>query len=61
MPNGEEIVDVIMYHAGCPDGWCAAYIAQRKYPHAELIPMSYGKPIPFKQLIDSILGRDIRK
>lgn len=28
-------MDLIIFHASCPDGWTAAYIAKMKYPEAE--------------------------
>jgi oligoribonuclease NrnB/cAMP/cGMP phosphodiesterase (DHH superfamily) len=38
----EEIMDLILYHAQCPDGWTAAYVAKQKYPGAELVPLKHG-------------------
>jgi hypothetical protein len=35
-------MDLILYHNNCPDGWCAAYIAKKKYPKAELVPLNHG-------------------
>ena len=40
-----EHVDIVAYHGSCPDGWCAAFIAKKKYPNAELVPVSYGEPV----------------
>lgn len=37
---------VCFYHANCTDGAAAAAVIHRKYPHAELIPMNHGEPIP---------------
>lgn len=34
---------IVYYHGGCPDGWVAAYIVKKRYPDAELIPLSYGE------------------
>jgi uncharacterized protein len=36
------MMDVIIYHNNCPDGWCAAYICNKKYPEAELVPLNHG-------------------
>jgi hypothetical protein len=37
----------VLYHADCPDGFCAAYVAWRKLADtAEYIPVRYGDPIP---------------
>lgn len=49
-------MDFIIYHKDCPDGWCAAYIASKKYPEAELIPASYGtEPVDLEKL----RGKDV--
>lgn len=37
-----EVMDLILYHGNCPDGWCAAYICKLKYPEAELVPLNHG-------------------
>lgn len=42
-------MDVIVYHAGCPDGFCAAYVAQGLYRNAELLPMSHGQNVRMEQ------------
>jgi oligoribonuclease NrnB/cAMP/cGMP phosphodiesterase (DHH superfamily) len=39
-------VDLIVYHGGCPDGWCAAYVAKKVYPSAALFPATFGKELP---------------
>lgn len=36
-------MDICFYHANCSDGFCAAYIANLKYPGIDLIPMNYGE------------------
>jgi uncharacterized protein len=35
-------MDIIFYHKACPDGWCAAYIASKRYPEAKLVPLDHG-------------------
>lgn len=35
-------MDLIYYHNNCPDGWCAAYIAKKRYPEAEFRPLDHG-------------------
>lgn len=35
-------MDICFYHANCSDGFCAAYVANLKYPGIDLIPMQYG-------------------
>jgi oligoribonuclease NrnB/cAMP/cGMP phosphodiesterase (DHH superfamily) len=35
-------MDTIYYHGHCPDGWCAAFIASKRYPEAKLIPLDHG-------------------
>ena len=37
---------VILYHAGCADGAVAAWVAQHRYPNAELVPVAYQRPPP---------------
>jgi uncharacterized protein len=46
------MIDLVIYHAHCPDGWASAYIAKRKYPSAKLWGASYGTPIPIEQVKD---------
>ena len=40
----------ILYHAGCADGWCSAWVAARflKLDEYDLIPCSYGRPAPIE-------------
>ena len=38
--------DLIVYHGGCSDGWCAAYIASKRFPEAELFPAYFGGEKP---------------
>jgi oligoribonuclease NrnB/cAMP/cGMP phosphodiesterase (DHH superfamily) len=40
-------IDLIIYHGNCADGWCAAYVAKRRWPKAELLPAFYGEDCPF--------------
>jgi oligoribonuclease NrnB/cAMP/cGMP phosphodiesterase (DHH superfamily) len=35
-------MDLIITHAGCPDGWCAAYICKMRYPEAEILSLNHG-------------------
>jgi oligoribonuclease NrnB/cAMP/cGMP phosphodiesterase (DHH superfamily) len=35
-------MDLIIHHAKCRDGWCAAYVAKKKYPEAKLVALEYG-------------------
>ena len=37
-------MDVIVYHKDCPDGFCAAFVAKKKYPDARLYGAVYGEP-----------------
>lgn len=37
-------MDLIIYHKGCPDGFCAAFVAKKKYPEADLLGVTYGEP-----------------
>lgn len=43
-------MNLIIYHADCPDGFCAAYIAKKRYPEAVLLPRSYGQPLPLAEV-----------
>ncbi len=38
-------MNTIVYHGDCPDGFCAAFVALKRYPHARLVPATYGKPL----------------
>jgi hypothetical protein len=51
-------MDIVYYHGGCPDGWCAAYIAKMKYPKAELVPLSYGA-FNFGSLLIQVTGKEV--
>lgn len=44
-------MDLIIHHAKCADGWCAAYVAKKKYPEATLMPVDYG--MDFTSLISA--------
>ena len=33
---------IVYYHNACPDGWCAAWVAKRKYPDAKLVAIDHG-------------------
>lgn len=37
---------LVLYHANCADGFCAAWVAHRKYPGAEFVPVNYGQAPP---------------
>lgn len=45
---------VVLYHADCPDGFTAAYVAKKRYPAATLLAVRYGDPLP-----DAVDGRDV--
>lgn len=38
--------DLVLYHAGCFDGFCAAWLVHRAYPNAEFCPVNYGQEPP---------------
>lgn len=48
-------MDLIVTHRKCPDGWCAAYIAKKKYPEAEILSLDHGEPVPF----DKVAGKSV--
>src|SRR5208282_3382072 len=33
---------IVYFHNQCPDGFAAAWVAKRKYPDAELVPLDHG-------------------
>ena len=35
----------IIYHKGCADGFCAAFILNKIYPNADLFPVQYGDSV----------------
>jgi oligoribonuclease NrnB/cAMP/cGMP phosphodiesterase (DHH superfamily) len=43
----------VVYHAGCADGFCAAWLFKHAFPDAEFVPASYGDPPP------DVRGRDV--
>jgi hypothetical protein len=48
--------DLCFYHAGCFDGWCAAWIVKKFLPHCELFAIHHSDPLPDG---DFIVGKDI--
>ena len=51
-------MDIVYFHGSCPDGWCAAYVAHKKYPEAQLVPLSYGG-FMLDELIEQVRGKDV--
>jgi oligoribonuclease NrnB/cAMP/cGMP phosphodiesterase (DHH superfamily) len=45
-------IDLVIYHADCPDGFCAAFIAKKRWPKATLLPAAHGQPVPTFEMID---------
>lgn len=41
---------VVIYHAGCADGFCAAWLLYRRFPDATFIPASYGDAPPMDEI-----------
>lgn len=37
---------IVLYHASCADGFCAAWVFHKKFPDATFIAVNYGKPVP---------------
>lgn len=37
---------LVIYHARCSDGFCAAWVAKRALGDADFLPISYGDPVP---------------
>lgn len=45
---------IVIYHAGCSDGFCAAWVAHKKLgDNAEYVPANYGEPPP------DVSGREV--
>ena len=45
-------MDIIIFHANSPDGWCGAYIGKIRYPEAVLEPRDHGIPIDVESYRD---------
>lgn len=41
-----ELQTVVIYHAGCFDGFCAAWLMYQVFPDAEFVPAQYGQDQP---------------
>src|ERR1017187_6705819 len=53
-------MDLILYHRSCPDGFCAAYIAKKRYPEAQLVALDHGQPEDvITALISTCAGLDV--
>lgn len=39
-------MDMVIYHGGCNDGFCAAWLAHWAWPEAEFVPAQYGQEPP---------------
>src|ERR1700733_15021453 len=51
---------IILFHQNCPDGWCAAYIAQKKYPGATLVPLNHGlNDAQLGELFHTVFHQDV--
>jgi uncharacterized protein len=48
-------MDLIIYHNYCPDGFCAAFIAHKRYPEAVLMPRDHGLEPPYEE----VTGKDV--
>ena len=47
------MVPLVLYHAGCADGFCAAWLFHHAFPDAEYVPVSYGQDPP------DVTGREV--
>jgi oligoribonuclease NrnB/cAMP/cGMP phosphodiesterase (DHH superfamily) len=45
-------MDLIIFHQGCTDGFCAAYVAHQRWPEAELLAQDYGVEPPYDKVKD---------
>jgi uncharacterized protein len=48
-------VDLIIYHKSCPDGFCAAFVAKKRYPEAALLARDHGLEPPYEE----VKGKDV--
>jgi uncharacterized protein len=48
-----QVIDLIVYHGDCPDGWCAAYLAHKRWPSAQLFGATHGGELP------NVKGKDV--
>ena len=53
MAKVDSVKPLVLYHAECWDGFCAAWIVDRTLFGVEAIPVYYGNPIP------QVAGRDV--
>jgi oligoribonuclease NrnB/cAMP/cGMP phosphodiesterase (DHH superfamily) len=49
---------ICYYHGGCPDGWAAAYVVKKRYPDAELVPLSYGS-VDIERMVEEVKGKNV--
>lgn len=52
-------MDTVVFHQNCPDGFCAALIAKRRYPEAKLYPMNHGQDNALETLLPLVTGKDV--
>lgn len=48
-------MDLIIYHNGCPDGFCAAYVASKRWPEAAVLGRDHGLEPPYAE----VDGKDV--
>lgn len=48
-------MDLIISHNACPDGFCAAYIASKRYPEAQIMFRDHGLEPPY----EAVTGKDV--
>lgn len=48
-------MDLVIYHNACTDGFCAAYIAHKRWPDAAFMPRNYGMEPPYTE----VEGKDV--
>jgi uncharacterized protein len=39
------MMDLVIFHSDCPDGFASAFIAKKRYPEAQLLPATHGQPV----------------
>jgi hypothetical protein len=50
---------LVFFHDRCTDGWCAAWLARRRWADAELVPVNYGDSKKDSSIIERGSGRHV--
>lgn len=50
-----ELPPLVLYHGGCWDGFCCAWLLKQLEPSAEFVPRSHGDPSPLPDVRDRLV------